>query len=63
MKTRNEVIDECITKIEELVRPECLDHTPYRGACVSCGSSFNDDILPEPDIVIEELTKLKKGSD
>jgi len=61
MKTfRNEVIDECINKIIELERPQCSDHTPYRGACVSCGSIWNPDVLPDPDDVVEELEKLKQ---
>ena len=60
MKNRNDIIDECIKKIESLVKPRCNDHTPYYGACVSCGSVSNPEELPDPDDVIEALEKLKK---
>lgn len=56
---RNDVIDECISKIKSLIKPRCDDHTPYQGACVTCGEYYNDDVLPEPSDIIESLEQLK----
>lgn len=56
---RNEIIDECIAKIKSLVKPHCSDHTPYYGACVTCGYTLNWDELPDPNDVIEALEDLK----
>jgi len=57
---RNDTIDLCIKEVESLIQPRCSDHTPYRGACVSCGSVSNPDVLPDPDTVIEALKALKR---
>ncbi len=59
MINRNEVIDECILKIKELIKDHCSDHTPFYGACISCGSVRNWEELPDPEIVIENLESLK----
>lgn len=59
---RNDIIDECIKKIEELSEPHCSDHTPYYGPCITCGQGgYTYDVLPSPSKVIEELEKLKTG--
>ncbi len=62
MEERNKIIDECINKIKGFIRPTCNDHTPFRGACVSCGSVSNPDIIYDTDTVIEELEKLKTNT-
>jgi hypothetical protein len=59
MEDRNKIIDECINEIKKLIKPHCGDHTPYYGACVSCGDMQNWDELPSPDDVIEALEDLK----
>lgn len=56
---RKQAIDDCINKIKSLIRPHCHDHTPYRGACVTCGQIHNADELPDPNTVLKELEKLK----
>ena len=53
-------IDECISVVKGLIRPECSDHTPYYGACTSCGSTMNYDVLPDPEDVIKALQDLKE---
>lgn len=60
---RNEVIDECVNKIKGLIRPHCDDHTPFRGACVSCGSYYTWDELPDLETVIETLENLKETNE
>jgi len=57
---RNEIIDECITKIKSLIKPYCSDHTPYWGPCVTCGNYTNSLVLPDLDDIIEELKTLKR---
>ena len=59
MENRSKIIEECINKIKEMIKPHCSDHTPYCGACISCGQYHNFDELPEPDDVIEALEELK----
>ena len=60
---RNKIIDECINTVKSLIKETCDDHTPYCGACVSCGSLYNEDTLGDPEDVIEELEKLKKNDE
>ncbi len=57
---RNDIIDECINTVKSLIHDNCSDHTPYRGACVSCGRVDNPDVLPDPDTVIKKLESLKE---
>ena len=61
MEDRNKIIDECIDKIKSMVKPHCHDHTPYCGACVTCGGTHNWDELPDPEDVIKALQELKTG--
>lgn len=56
--TREEIINECIDKVRSLIKDNCDDHTPYRGACVTCGKHDNPDILPDPEEVIRALKEL-----
>lgn len=56
---RNLVIDECTEVVRNLITDNCEDHTPFRGACVSCGRHDNFEVLPRPEIVIEKLESLK----
>lgn len=58
---RNVLIDEIISKITQLTFRHCSDHTPYRGACVTCGNVSNWDVLPDPEDVINELEQMKQG--
>jgi len=55
----NQIIDACINKVKSLIKDKCEDHTPYQGACGSCGSLYNYKVLPSPDTVIEALEELK----
>ena len=41
---------------KEVYAPSCDDHTPYRGACVSCGSYSNPDILVGSEVDKESIT-------
>lgn len=56
---KDEIINECISEIEKLIKPNCDDHTPYCGACVSCGCYSNHDVL-DPDDAISALEDLKE---
>jgi len=59
MKTQKSItVDDCIKLIKSLTKPNCNDHTPYCGACVSCGEMNNYDVL-DPDEVLAKLNKLK----
>jgi hypothetical protein len=42
-----------------MIKPNCHDHTPFYGPCVTCGQSDNYDKLPDPEYVIEQLEELK----
>ena len=48
----------CIDAVRSMARPNCSDHTPYRGACVTCGRSDNPMVLPSPDEVVARLEAL-----
>lgn len=59
MEERNKIIEECIIKIKEMIRPNCDDHTPFRGVCSSCGRHNNPDVIPDIDDLLESLNKMK----
>lgn len=52
-------IDDAIKLIKGLTKPNCDDHTPYCGTCVTCGEWSNDDVL-DPEEVLAKLNELKK---
>jgi hypothetical protein len=56
---RNEAIDECINALKSKVTNNCDDHTPYYGACISCGRHDNPDVLPDPVSIFKILESLK----
>jgi len=56
---REKAIQECIDLVVKLTRPNCKEHTPFKGACVSCGSYENPDVI-DPDELLLELGLLKK---
>ena len=56
---KNEVIEQCIKIVKSHIEENCDDHTPFWGACVSCGRSDNFDLIKYPEDLIEELEKLK----
>lgn len=51
-------IQQAIDLIDQLIQPNCDNHTPFRGSCVSCGQVSNPDIL-DPDKTIKELQNLR----
>lgn len=51
-------VQDAIKLVESLIHDNCDDHTPFYGACVTCGRVENFDVLPDPDIVIEKLKNL-----
>lgn len=32
-------------ELEDITRPNCDDHTPYYGACITCGKVDNPDVV------------------
>lgn len=58
MKNQN-IIDKCIKVVERHIKPNCTDHTPYYGACVTCGRSDNPDVIDDIDELLADLQKLK----
>ena len=60
MENRNKIIDECVEIVKKHITENCDDHTPYRGACVSCGQHSNPELIKEPYDLLEELEELKK---
>ena len=61
MKTedKNTIIEECIKVVKRHVNSNCDDHTPYYGACVSCGRHDNPDIVDDIDDLLDDLNNLK----
>jgi hypothetical protein len=47
----------CIQEIRSEIRPNCEDHTPFRGACMSCGEYSNYNVLPMPESLIAILER------
>ncbi len=43
-----------------LYRPNCDDHTPYWGACISCGRTDNPDVIDGSIIDKESITNLEQ---
>lgn len=58
-KERNKIIDDCIKVVEAHIQPNCDDHTPYYGECVSCGRYDNPDVVDDTDDLLDDLNKLK----
>lgn len=56
--SREKIIQECIDALNKIITPNCHDHTPYRGPCLSCGQYDNPDVL-DPEEAIQELELLK----
>jgi len=56
------VIDKCAEEAEtkDLTRPNCDDHTPYRGPCISCSNYHNPDIIIGSTINKESILKVKE---
>lgn len=55
----NFTIEMCIQAIKNELRDNCPDHTPYMGVCQSCGRYDNLEVLPDIEVLIEALNKLK----
>jgi len=60
-KEFNSTIDLCINTTKKLIFLNCRDHAPFRGCCGNCGRYTNYEILPDPEVVIHNLEKLKKN--
>jgi hypothetical protein len=54
------VIENCEKVITESTKDNCNDHTPYWGACCTCGRMENYDVLDTPDNVKESIKDIKE---
>jgi len=54
---KNDAINKCLEIIKNSIRENCSDHTPYRGACVTCGRHDNFELISNPDDLIKEIEK------
>lgn len=59
------VVDKCAeeARTKDIISPSCNDHTPYWGACVSCGRIDNPDIITESEIDKESILQIKQMID
>ncbi len=55
------VIDKCAVEAEskDVKVPACDDHTPYRGACVSCGRYDNPDVIISSEVDKHSILNIK----
>lgn len=60
---RNAVIQEAIETVKAAIETNCSNHTPFCGACVSCGEHINYEVIPDIDTLLEDLEKLKDGKE
>lgn len=57
-----QVIEKCTEEAEakDLMAPNCDDHTPYWGACISCGKYDNPDIVIGSEVDKESILNVKQ---
>lgn len=55
------VIDKCAEEVEinPIYEPNCDDHTPYWGKCISCGRYDNPDILVGSSVDKQSILSIK----
>jgi hypothetical protein len=55
------VVDKCAVEAEskDVKVPACDDHTPYRGACVSCGRYDNPDVIISSEVDKHSILNIK----
>lgn len=56
----NKALDDAIENLNKYTHENCSDHTPYCGACVSCGEMSNYELISEPEDCKQSILKLKK---
>jgi len=47
-----EAQEAALQAIDDNMIPNCSDHTPYWGACVSCGRYDNPIVMPDESVII-----------
>ena len=56
----NTAVDECSKIIDNHTKNNCSNHTPYWGACGSCGVINNYEVLSSPADVKESIEQVKQ---
>lgn len=56
----SQAIDRCAEKMDDIEIPNCDDHTPYRGACVTCGLYDNPNVMPSEKVVKQSILNVKQ---
>jgi len=56
LPSKREVTDEeIISIVKSFIVNSCSNHTPYRGACVTCGKMKSYKLIRDPDKLVEKL--------
>lgn len=55
-------IDKCAKEAnsKDVTSPNCSDHTPYWGACVTCGRIDNPDVITGSEVDKQSILQVKQ---